>query len=163
MWQRLLAIIVKEIQQLRRDRGGGPAGDDGLARVVDGVDHQAEAGPVGAVEAEAEPGEVDVVVVGDLGRRRLGGLDAAARHDVGELVVEAFELLVGREFPEADHERPVDEAPEPHFRRLADLASDLGLAGLSMGMSADFETAIRCGATHIRVGSAIFGERPAPV
>jgi pyridoxal phosphate enzyme (YggS family) len=58
---------------------------------------------------------------------------------------------------------PVDEAPEPHFRRLADLASDLGLAGLSMGMSADFETAIRCGATHIRVGSAIFGERPAPV
>jgi pyridoxal phosphate enzyme (YggS family) len=57
---------------------------------------------------------------------------------------------------------PVDDASKPHFQRLADLAGDLGLAGLSMGMSADFETAIRCGATHIRVGSAIFGERPAP-
>jgi pyridoxal phosphate enzyme (YggS family) len=54
---------------------------------------------------------------------------------------------------------PIDEPPEPHFTRLAELAADLGLTGLSMGMSADFETAIRHGATHIRVGSAIFGPR----
>jgi pyridoxal phosphate enzyme (YggS family) len=54
---------------------------------------------------------------------------------------------------------PIEEAPEPHFRRLAELASKLGLRDISMGMSADFESAIECGATHIRVGSAIFGER----
>lgn len=54
---------------------------------------------------------------------------------------------------------PVDDAPEPHFRALATLAADHGLQGLSMGMSDDFETAIACGATHVRVGSALFGSR----
>jgi pyridoxal phosphate enzyme (YggS family) len=54
---------------------------------------------------------------------------------------------------------PIDEAPEPHFRLLGELASELGLQDISMGMSADFESAIECGATHVRVGSAIFGER----
>lgn len=54
---------------------------------------------------------------------------------------------------------PVDEPPEQHFRLLAELASKLNLTDVSMGMSADFESAIECGATHIRVGSAIFGER----
>jgi pyridoxal phosphate enzyme (YggS family) len=57
---------------------------------------------------------------------------------------------------------PLDEDAEPHFRRLAEAAGELGLSRLSMGMSADFQTAIRCGATHIRVGSAIFGARPTP-
>jgi uncharacterized pyridoxal phosphate-containing UPF0001 family protein len=47
----------------------------------------------------------------------------------------------------------------PHFRQLAALAARNGLAGLSMGMSADFETAVELGATHVRVGSAIFGAR----
>jgi pyridoxal phosphate enzyme (YggS family) len=56
---------------------------------------------------------------------------------------------------------PVDEDPAAHFAMLADLAARNGLAGLSMGMSSDFETAIACGATHVRVGSAIFGERVA--
>jgi PLP dependent protein len=54
---------------------------------------------------------------------------------------------------------PADADPEPHFRLLADLASRHGLTGLSMGMSGDFETAIACGATHVRIGSAIFGAR----
>jgi len=54
---------------------------------------------------------------------------------------------------------PVDEQPALHFALLAKLAHAHGLAGLSMGMSADFETAIRFGATHVRVGTAIFGER----
>ncbi|MDW3205481.1 MAG: YggS family pyridoxal phosphate-dependent enzyme [Alphaproteobacteria bacterium] len=58
---------------------------------------------------------------------------------------------------------PVDEPPAPHFMLLAKIAERNGLTGLSMGMSADFETAIRFGATHIRVGSAIFGARPKPV
>jgi hypothetical protein len=55
---------------------------------------------------------------------------------------------------------PMNEAPAPHFVLLAKLARSLGLHGLSMGMSADFETAVGFGATHVRVGTAIFGERP---
>ena len=55
---------------------------------------------------------------------------------------------------------PFDDDPAPHFARLAELAARYGLARLSMGMSADFETAIRFGATHVRVGTALFGERP---
>jgi hypothetical protein len=54
---------------------------------------------------------------------------------------------------------PLDEEPAVHFAFLAKLAQELGLAGLSMGMSDDFETAIQFGATHVRVGSAIFGSR----
>lgn len=54
---------------------------------------------------------------------------------------------------------PVEEEPAVHFAFLAKLARDKGLAGLSMGMSSDFETAIAFGATHVRVGSAIFGVR----
>ncbi len=54
---------------------------------------------------------------------------------------------------------PLEEAPAPHFALLAKLARNLGLASLSMGMSGDFETAIAYGATHVRVGSAIFGNR----
>lgn len=54
---------------------------------------------------------------------------------------------------------PEGEDPVPHFRLLRSIAQANGLAGLSMGMSADFETAIAEGATHVRVGSAIFGAR----
>jgi hypothetical protein len=54
---------------------------------------------------------------------------------------------------------PVDEAPAPHFALTAKIASRNGLANLSMGMSADFAIAIALGATHVRVGSAIFGAR----
>lgn len=54
---------------------------------------------------------------------------------------------------------PVDEEPSLHFALLAKIAERNGLTGLSMGMSGDFERAIALGATHIRVGSAIFGER----
>ena len=58
---------------------------------------------------------------------------------------------------------PADEAPEPHFRLLAEIAARNGLLVLSMGMSGDYETAISNGATHVRVGSALFGERIAPL
>jgi len=54
---------------------------------------------------------------------------------------------------------PLDESPAPHFALLAKLAEEEGLPLLSMGMSGEFETAIRYGATHVRVGTAIFGER----
>lgn len=54
---------------------------------------------------------------------------------------------------------PDAEPPESHFAMLAGMAARNGLAGLSMGMSGDFEAAIAAGATHVRVGSAIFGAR----
>ena len=54
---------------------------------------------------------------------------------------------------------PADEAPAMHFALLAKIAARNGLAELSMGMSEDFETAIRFGATQVRVGSALFGAR----
>src|SRR5438046_1158343 len=54
---------------------------------------------------------------------------------------------------------PVNEAPAPHFALTAKIAARNGLKNLSMGMSADFATAIQFGATHVRVGSAIFGHR----
>lgn len=57
---------------------------------------------------------------------------------------------------------PVDEEPALHFALLGKMAARNGLAKLSMGMSADYETAVRLGATHVRVGSALFGSRPPP-
>jgi hypothetical protein len=55
---------------------------------------------------------------------------------------------------------PVDEPPAPHFALLAQIAERHDLSVLSMGMSGDYEIAIGLGATHVRVGTAIFGERP---
>jgi pyridoxal phosphate enzyme (YggS family) len=55
---------------------------------------------------------------------------------------------------------PIEEEPALHFALLRKIAERNGLQGLSMGMSSDFETAIAFGATHVRVGSAIFGSRP---
>ena len=55
---------------------------------------------------------------------------------------------------------PAEEPPSPHFALLATIAQRNGLTTLSMGMSADYEAAIQLGATHVRVGSAIFGHRP---
>jgi hypothetical protein len=54
---------------------------------------------------------------------------------------------------------PVDAAPAPHFALLREIAKAHGLGDLSMGMSDDFETAIRFGASYVRVGTAIFGAR----
>jgi pyridoxal phosphate enzyme (YggS family) len=54
---------------------------------------------------------------------------------------------------------PVDEDPKPHFDLLAGIARRNGIDQLSMGMSGDYPVAIACGATHVRVGSAIFGSR----
>ena len=57
---------------------------------------------------------------------------------------------------------PLDQEPSPHFALLREIARRHELPELSMGMSADYEIAIRLGATHVRVGTAIFGERPRP-
>jgi uncharacterized pyridoxal phosphate-containing UPF0001 family protein len=55
---------------------------------------------------------------------------------------------------------PADIEPAPFFAFLDKLARDHGLEGRSMGMSGDYETAIKLGATHVRVGTALFGARP---
>ncbi|QRM29644.1 YggS family pyridoxal phosphate-dependent enzyme [Microvirga sp. VF16] len=55
---------------------------------------------------------------------------------------------------------PAEDPPSPHFALLSTIAKRHGLTWLSMGMSADFDAAIQLGATHVRVGSAIFGSRP---
>jgi PLP dependent protein len=55
---------------------------------------------------------------------------------------------------------PAEDPPSPHFALLNTMAKRNGLSVLSMGMSADFDAAIQLGATHVRVGSAIFGTRP---
>ncbi len=57
---------------------------------------------------------------------------------------------------------PVEDQPAPHFALLAKMAERNGLTSLSMGMSADYATAVMVGATHVRVGSAIFGKRDYP-
>jgi uncharacterized pyridoxal phosphate-containing UPF0001 family protein len=57
---------------------------------------------------------------------------------------------------------PLNEAPAPHFALTAKIAARNGLSLLSMGMTADFPIAIRFGATHVRIGTAIFGSRPKP-
>ena len=54
---------------------------------------------------------------------------------------------------------PLNEDPKSHFLKLAKLANGFGLSSLSMGMSNDFKVALECGATHIRIGTKIFGER----
>ncbi len=56
---------------------------------------------------------------------------------------------------------PVDDVPGMHFALLAKIAKRNNIKNLSMGMSSDYETAVQFGATHVRVGSAIFGNRPA--
>jgi len=80
----------------------------------------------------------------------LDALIATARHVYG-LTVEGLMAIP-----------PADEAAGLHFALLSKLAKRNGLEVLSMGMSGDYEAAIRFGATHVRVGSALFGERKAP-
>jgi PLP dependent protein len=79
--------------------------------------------------------------------RETGAFIARCR-DVHGLVIEGLMCIP-----------PADENPGPHFALLRKLASECGVEKLSMGMSGDYETAIAFGATHVRVGSAIFGVR----
>ncbi len=83
--------------------------------------------------------------------READGLIALARDELG-LPVEGLMCIP-----------PLDEEPGLHFALLREIARRNGLGVLSMGMSADFETAIGFGATHLRVGTAIFGARGTPV
>lgn len=93
------------------------------------------------VNTGAEPQKAGVLIPD------VAGLLALARSEYG-LRVEGLMAIP-----------PVDEAAAPHFRRLRRIAADEGLSVLSMGMSADYDAAVAEGATHVRVGSALFGER----
>jgi hypothetical protein len=100
------------------------------------------------VNTGAEPQKAGVLIPD------VASLLAQARHDYG-LRIEGLMAIP-----------PVDEAAAPHFRRLFQIAANEGLSVLSMGMSNDYAAAIAEGATHVRVGSALFGERkalPGPV
>lgn len=89
--------------------------------------------------------------------------DEAQKSGVGRAEADAFidecKGRFGRELAGLMCVPPLDEDPRPHFTWLAERAAKHGLPILSMGMSADFEVAIACGATWVRVGSAIFGAR----
>lgn len=86
-----------------------------------------------------------------------GGCEIAAVHELVEQARQAGLNIAGlMAIP------PDDSNPAPYFALLAKLARDQGLAGLSMGMSGDFESAVKLGATHVRVGTALFGPRPTP-
>ena len=122
-------------------------------------------------------------VIETLDRTKLADALAAAERRAGKPVRVLIQVNTGAEVQKAgvlpggvaeliDHARtvgllveglmcipPEDEAPGPHFALLRKIARRHGLGTLSMGMSGDFETAIRFGATHVRVGSSLFGER----
>ncbi|MGV3769239.1 MAG: YggS family pyridoxal phosphate-dependent enzyme [Sphingobium phenoxybenzoativorans] len=78
--------------------------------------------------------------------------------DVPALLAQARDA--GIEVPGLMCVPPADLEPAPYFALLAKMARDNGLTGLSMGMSGDYETAVMLGATHVRVGTALFGGRP---
>lgn len=110
---------------------------------------------VGRLVAEHAPGARVLVQVNVGAEPQKGGctLDAAPAlvEDLRELGLDVAGLMT---VP------PAGEDPRPHFDTLRALGSQLVLAELSMGMTADFETAVEAGATIVRVGTALFGERP---
>jgi pyridoxal phosphate enzyme (YggS family) len=105
-----------------------------------------------AAKTGRRPGCFVQVNIGDEPQK--GGCAVAALPELVESGREAGLRLLGlMALP------PAEVEPAPYFALLAKLARRHGLAGLSMGMSGDFETAVTIGATHVRVGTALFGER----
>jgi pyridoxal phosphate enzyme (YggS family) len=128
-----------------------------LADVIETLDRPRLADALAqAAEQEGRmPGLLVQVNVGDEPQK--GGV---ATHEA-----DAFVALMRRRFGEAVRGLmcipPAEGDPAPHFRWLQACAARHGLRQLSMGMSGDFPAAIACGATHVRIGTAIFGHRPA--
>jgi pyridoxal phosphate enzyme (YggS family) len=115
-----------------------------------------------ALSARAPLTGLDVMIQVNIGREpQKGGVDPARALEIAALVSELPRLAL-RGFMAIP---PVDLEPRPFFEALLVLSKQLVAKApkadfLSMGMSDDFELAIECGATHVRVGTAIFGERP---
>lgn len=149
------------------------------------AEHRFQLHIIGGLQTNKARDAVELAdVIETLDRPRLADAIAAAAEKVGRLPTLLIEVNTGDEpqksgvaraetdgFIDACKTRfgaslvglmcvpPLDQDPRPHFEWLADRAARHGLGVVSMGMSADFEIAIACGATWVRVGSAIFGHR----
>ncbi|MBI2718583.1 MAG: YggS family pyridoxal phosphate-dependent enzyme [Rhizobiales bacterium] len=127
-----------------------------LFDVIHTVDRPKIAGAI-ATEMRRQDRRIDVFVqVNTGGEPQKAGVDPAGADFFLRQCREEFGLpIVGLMcIP------PFDQDPLPHFGQLREIAQRNGLTKLSMGMSGDYATAISCGATHVRIGSAIFGHRP---
>jgi pyridoxal phosphate enzyme (YggS family) len=146
------------IGRLQRNKAKLVAGQVALVHAVDTVELAAELGKrAGGVQPV-------LLAVNVAGEETKGGVTAAAAPEVAR----AIAATAGVRLDGLMTMPPPGEDPRPHFgalRALRDrLAGELGpLPVLSMGMSGDFEVAIACGATHVRIGTAIFGTRSVTV
>jgi PLP dependent protein len=128
-----------------------------LFDVIETIDREKIAGAV-AMEIKKQKKPVKLLVQVNTGR------EAQKAGIAPEDILPFLKLIADRHGLKAEGLMcipPVDENPQSHFALLRSLAEAAGLSVLSMGMSHDFEMAIAEGATHVRVGSAIFGVRPA--
>jgi len=125
-----------------------------LVHTVDRLDLAGEISRRSAQKGAATRVLVEVNVAGEAGKAGCAPLEVPA-------LVEVVRALPGLELRGLMCIPPAQGDPRPHFRTLRALRDRLGLADLSMGMSGDYPAAIEEGATMVRVGTAIFGERPA--
>jgi pyridoxal phosphate enzyme (YggS family) len=127
-----------------------------LADVIESLDRPrlADAIEAAAQKAGRLPGLLIQVNIGDEPQK------AGIARDAADGFIEACRRRFGARLMGLMCIPPADQDPTPFFAALATMREKHGLPVLSMGMSGDFEAAIRCGATHVRVGSAIFGTRP---
>jgi PLP dependent protein len=127
-----------------------------LADVIETLDRPRLADALAhAAEAEGRmPGLLVQVNVGDEPQK--GGVPKAE----ADSFIETMQQRFGPRLHGLMCIPPVEQDPAPHFLWLRDCAARHGLHHLSMGMSGDFAVAIACGATHVRIGTAIFGHRP---
>jgi len=126
-----------------------------LAHVIETLDRQKLADAISAA-TQGLGGCPDLLVQVNIGDEpQKSGVSTAA----ADLFIRAMRARFGESLKGLMCIPPVDQNPAPYFQHLAAMADVHGLAVRSMGMSGDFEVAIAQGATHVRVGSAIFGER----
>jgi hypothetical protein len=138
------------IGRLQRNKAKLVAGKVALVHAVDSVELAEELAKRAA--GVVQPVLIAVNVAGEASK---GGVTVEG----ARVLAERVRAIAGVRLDGLMTMPPPDDDPEPHFRTLAALGTELGLGVLSMGMSDDFELAIRCGATHVRVGTAIFGAR----
>lgn len=140
------------IGRLQRNKAKLVAGKVALVHAVDSVELAEE---LGKRAGGVQPVLIAVNVAGEATK---GGVTVEA----ARVLADKVRAVAGVRLDGLMTMPPPDGDPTPHFERLAELGKELGTGVLSMGMSDDFELAIRCGATHVRVGTAIFGARQSP-
>jgi len=139
------------IGRLQRNKAKLVAGHVALVHAVDAVELAVE---LGKRSATIQPILLAVNAANEVTK---GGVTL---HDV-PVIADALRAVANVRLDGLMTMPPPDVDPRPHFEAVRALRDRLGLPVLSMGMSADFEVAIACGATHVRIGTAIFGARPA--